>query len=168
MNGPIGDSRALMSRARGEALEFRFKHGYDMPCDALAKRVANINQVYTQRAYMRPFGVSLTTIGVDDEKGPMVYKVDPAGYYCGYLATAAGQKEQEASIWLAKKLKGKKHAPGTWKDVIELGITCLNDVIAVDFRKTDLEVAYVDAEGTFHILTPDEIEERLVAIAEQD
>lgn len=168
MNGPIGDSRALMSRARGEALEFRYKHGYDMPCDALAKRVANINQVYTQRAYMRPFGVALTAIGVDEEKGPQVYKVDPAGYYSGYIATAAGQKEQEVNIWLTKNLKDKKFAPGNWQDVVDLGINCLTDVIAVDFRKTDLEVAYVGPDGVFRVLTPDEIEERLVAIAEQD
>lgn len=38
-----------MNRARGEAAEFRYKNGYEMPCDVLAKRLANINQVYTQR-----------------------------------------------------------------------------------------------------------------------
>lgn len=168
LNGPIGDSRTLMTRARGEALEFRHKHGYDMPCDVLAKRVANINQVYTQRAYMRPLGVAMTLIGVDDERGPQVFKVDPAGYYSGYLATSAGQKEQEATNWLSKKFKNKKYASGNWKDVVEMGITCLSDVVAVDFRKTDLEIAFVGPEGNFRILSPDEIEDRLVAIAEQD
>lgn len=117
---------------------------------------------------MRPFGVALTAIGVDEEKGPQVYKVDPAGYYSGYIATAAGQKEQEVNIWLTKNLKDKKFAPGNWQDVVDLGINCLTDVIAVDFRKTDLEVAYVGPDGVFRVLTPDEIEERLVAIAEQD
>ena len=49
MTGSIADARANVSRARGEAAEFRYKYGYEMPCDALAKRLANINQVYTQR-----------------------------------------------------------------------------------------------------------------------
>lgn len=49
MTGSIADARAAVSRARAEAAEFRYKNGYEMPCDVLAKRLANINQVYTQR-----------------------------------------------------------------------------------------------------------------------
>ncbi|GMM51512.1 proteasome core particle subunit alpha 1 [Starmerella bacillaris] len=168
MNGSIADSRALVARARSEALESRHLHGYEMPCDALAKRIANINQVYTQRAYMRPLGVAMTIIGFDDEKGPLVYKVDPAGHYAGYLATSAGQKEQETANWLARKLKNKDHCDGDWKEVVETGIQCLSEVLSVDFRKNDLEIAYVAEDGIFKVLSSDEIEERLVAIAEQD
>lgn len=49
MTGSIADARASVARARAEAAEFRYKYGYEMPCDVLAKRLANINQVYTQR-----------------------------------------------------------------------------------------------------------------------
>jgi 20S proteasome subunit alpha 1 len=49
MTGSIADARASAMRARGEAAEFRYKNGYEMPCDVLAKRLANINQVYTQK-----------------------------------------------------------------------------------------------------------------------
>lgn len=49
MTGSIADARASVNRARGEAAEFRYKNGYEMPCDVLAKRLANINQVYTQK-----------------------------------------------------------------------------------------------------------------------
>lgn len=49
MTGSIADARNAANRARQEAGDFRYKYGYEMPCDVLAKRMANINQVYTQR-----------------------------------------------------------------------------------------------------------------------
>ena len=41
--------------------------------------------MYTQKAFMRPYGVETILCGVDPEKGPMLYKVDPAGHFYGYL-----------------------------------------------------------------------------------
>ncbi|QSS64798.1 proteasome subunit alpha, partial [Histoplasma capsulatum] len=177
MTGSIADARASVTRAQSEAAEFRYKFGYEMPCDVLAKRLANINQVYTQRAYMRPLGVAITLVSVDSEFGPQLYKCDPAGYYVGYRATASGPKQQDIFNHLEKKLKNKEYAEGSWEDVVELAISTLSTVLSVDFKKNEIEVGIVGGpradgkEGTqteFRSLTEDEIDERLQAISEKD
>jgi 20S proteasome subunit alpha 1 len=50
----------------------------------------------------------MIVLGYDDEHGPQVFKCDPAGYYCGYKATAAGVKQLEANSFLEKKIKKKQ------------------------------------------------------------
>ena len=126
---------------------------------------------------MRPLGVAQILISLDGEYGPQLYKCDPAGYYVGYKATAAGPKQQEVLNHMEKKLKNKDCADGSWEDVVELGISALSTVMSVDFKKTELEVGVVGApkegakegaESSFRILSEEEIDERLQAIAEKD
>ena len=47
----------------------------------------------------------MIVIGIDPEFGPQCFKLDPAGYFVGFHATAAGQKQQEAMNHLEKKWK---------------------------------------------------------------
>lgn len=104
---PSADALSHVNRARGEAAQFKYKFGYAIPPVQLARRMANINQVHTQRAGMRPLGIAMIIIGIDDEEdvGPQIYKIDPAGYFTGYRATAAGTKQTEATNFLEKHYK---------------------------------------------------------------
>jgi len=167
MTGMIADARAQVQRARNEAAEFRYKFGYEIPVSYLAKRVADMSQVYTQHAYMRPLGVSMILISIDEELGPQLYMCDPAGSYVGYKACCAGQKDQETRNFLEKKFKNdpKLDADKT----IKMAITALQTVLAEDFKSTDIEVGIVTSKDRrFRLLSQEEVETHLTEIAERD
>ena len=65
-------------------------------------------------------------IAVDEEAGPQVFKVDPAGFVAGYTACAAGAREQEATNLLEKLLKKKKTE--NEQQVVRLAISALQQV----------------------------------------
>ncbi|KAF9563678.1 proteasome subunit iota [Agrocybe pediades] len=187
MTGLIADARAQVARARSEAAEFRYKYGYEITPDALARRMANINQVYTQRAAMRPLGISMIMIGIDPEFGPQCFKLDPAGYFVGFHATAAGQKQQEAMNNLEKKWKkldngrggedAAKAGQSLDRDaVIEMAIEVMSTVHATDYKPGEIEIGIVSTSedepektrGKWRVMDEAEIEEHLLAYAEKD
>lgn len=51
-------------------------------------------------------------IGTDPELGPQCFRLDPAGYFVGFYATASGQKQQEAMNHLEKKWKKLNNGQG--------------------------------------------------------
>lgn len=105
---------------------------------------------------MRPPGIVTILAGIDDERGPQLFKVDPAGYYVGYKvcaapsckckntnqspmqATTAGAKEQEAVNFLEKKFKNDPLF--TTQQAVELAISTLQHVLSEDLKSTDIEV----------------------------
>ena len=161
-----------VSRLRAEAAQFKFDHGYDVPVRYLAQRAADLAQVYTQHAAMRPLGIAMIIIGIDLEGGkrtPQLFRCDPAGYFVGYKATSAGQKEQEANNFLEKKFKAGACPSLSYDDTVQLGLACLQSVLGSDLKATDVEACVVRNEQLkFTRLTSDEVEAQLTALAERD
>lgn len=165
VTGIPADCHACLQRARMEAADFTFKYGYPVPVHVLARRIADVAQVNTQSASMRPLACVMMLVAVDDERGPQLFKVDCAGHYLPFYATASGSKEQEAVNFLEKKVGDMKDY--SEDETIRCAIMCLGSVLGSDFRGTEIEVGIVSGkQGTFHSLTEEQIEGHLNAIAD--
>ncbi len=140
------DARAQVQRAKMEAADFKYKYGYAITPDLLAKRMANMNQVYTQRAAMRPYGVSMILVGIDPERGPQIFKIDPAGYYVGFRATAAGVKQTEATNFLEKQFKKSSAASSSTTAADNISSTTTATPAAADANASATDTAALEAE----------------------
>ena len=80
--------------------------------------------MYTQSAEMRPLGCIMTLISFDEESGPCLYQIDPAGYYRGYRAISAGVKKTEANNLLEKKIRDSPKLDKT--KTLHLAVECLS------------------------------------------
>ena len=111
-------------------------------------------------------------IGIDvegDKKIPQLYRCDPAGYYVGYKATSAGQKEQEANNFLEKRYKTESNPQLSYDDTVQLALACLQNVLGSDLKASDVEACVTRAEQPkFTRLTNDEVEAHLTALAERE
>mmetsp|Transcript_14535 Transcript_14535/g.21434 ORF Transcript_14535/g.21434 Transcript_14535/m.21434 type:complete len:245 (-) Transcript_14535:100-834(-) len=166
MTGKYADAKAAVERIRQEAFKFQFENGFQIPVGHLAKRCADLSQVFTQHARMRAFGVETILVSIDDVDGPQVFKIDPAGQFFGYKACASGVKMEAAQNYFEKKVKGGTDT--TTEETIRLAILTLQTVLTADFKSDELEVGIVEGEQPFRTLSETEIEAHLVAIAERD
>jgi 20S proteasome subunit alpha 1 len=165
MLGIPSDVRAQVERLRMEANEFEFKNGYAMPVHVLARRIADICQVYTQEASARALACIMLLIGAENEKGAQVFKVDPAGHFLPYKGVSTGKYEPEAMNYLEKKVNELELMDEN--TTVEMAISAMQHVLSSDFKGTEIEVAVVSVGSKFRVLSEAQIEERINAISER-
>lgn len=121
---------------------------------------------------MRPLGTALTLIAIDDERGPQVYKCDPAGHYVGYIAAGTGAKATDVVNHLEKTLKKadqQQYLGETAEDTLQLAVSTLASVLGQEFKASELEIGIVTKENPqFAVLTAEQIDAVLTLIAEKD
>ncbi|MEM2095099.1 MAG: archaeal proteasome endopeptidase complex subunit alpha [Candidatus Caldarchaeum sp.] len=88
--GLNSDARVLVDNARVYSQTLRLSYDEEPLVEAVARRVGDIMQIYTQHAGVRPFGTALLIGGVD-KTGPKLFYVEPSGLVLEYNAWAIGR-----------------------------------------------------------------------------
>ncbi|MEM4573001.1 MAG: archaeal proteasome endopeptidase complex subunit alpha [Candidatus Caldarchaeum sp.] len=88
--GLNSDARVLVDNARVYAQTLRLSYDEEPLVEAVARRVGDIMQIYTQHAGVRPFGTALLIGGVD-KTGPRLFYAEPSGLILEYNAWAIGR-----------------------------------------------------------------------------
>jgi proteasome alpha subunit len=149
-SGLVADARQLVERARVQCQINRITYSDRIPVDALAKRICDFKQSFTQYGGSRPFGTALLIAGVDDN-GRHLYETDPSGAYQSYHAGAIGRGRNTVVDYFESNWKPNL----TLNAAIKMGLEALRESIEAKLNKDAVEVAVIDADG-YRVLSREE------------
>jgi len=164
--GSSADGKFIAQRMRYIAANFSMEKGYEIPIRLLALEYSTFIQLFTQHIGYRILCVITILAGIDEEFGPQIYKIDPAGFYMGFKATAAGPKEQEAITLFEKSVKKTN---GNYKEdqAIETILEVEQTILSKDVKAADIEIVIASTKArTFKKLDVTEIEKFLTKLSE--
>jgi len=100
--GLPADARQLVNFARNESRSYKSFFGTDISGRVLAERTAGQVHMHTLYWYLRPYGAQVMIANYDDESGPQLHMIEPAGTVYKYFGCAMGKGRQGAKTALEK------------------------------------------------------------------
>lgn len=152
-SGLIADARVLMDHARIEAQINRLRYEEPMSVQALAKRIGDIKQLYTQHGGVRPFGTRLLIAGVDGGI-PHLFETDPSGVVAAYKSQAIGGGAPTVVEFLERRYDEGMPL----NDVALLALETLRLVVEGEIDGEKVEMAVIPTKtGKFERLSSEEL-----------
>uniref|UniRef100_A0A8C7AQD2 Proteasome subunit alpha type n=1 Tax=Neovison vison TaxID=452646 RepID=A0A8C7AQD2_NEOVI len=148
MSGLIPDAKTLIDKARVETQNYWFTSNETMTVESVTQAVSNLALQFGEEdadpgVMSCPFGVALLFGGVD-ERGPLLFHMDPSGTFVQCDARAIGSAS-EGSM--------------TLKEAIKSSLIILKQVMEEKLNATNIELATVQPRQNFHMFTKEELEE---------
>lgn len=151
--GLTSDARILIDQARIYAQTNRLTYDEPIDIEVLAKRIGYIEQMYTQYAGVRPFGVSVIFGGVG-KAGNKLFMIDPSGSYWAYRAVAAGIGRETAEGLLKKEYRETLKLD----EAVKLAVKCLVEALRARGEKLEINALVIPYKTKrLRFLTEEEI-----------
>ncbi|MEA3229566.1 MAG: archaeal proteasome endopeptidase complex subunit alpha [archaeon] len=132
--GIVADARVLVDVARVKAQQNKMIYDEPIPVSSIAKFLADRQQLYTQHAGVRPYGVSMLIGGIN--KKPALYETDPSGILMECTAKAVGNKAEKINKYFEEKYKEDMNE----KDAIQFAIDSLKKQSKTDIKNINLVI----------------------------
>ena len=149
--GLSSDARILIDQARIYAQSNKLTYDEPIDVEIVTKRICDIQQMYTQHAGVRPFGVSIIFSGVD-KTGSHVFGTHPSGTYRGYKATALGAGRETVLPMLKEEYK----ADQSLEDSKKLAVKCLVKALEARQLPPRIKIAVIPTATKKLEMLPDE------------
>ncbi|MCX6675918.1 MAG: archaeal proteasome endopeptidase complex subunit alpha, partial [Methanothrix sp.] len=164
-SGLVADARVLIDRARVESQINRLVYDEPIGVEALAKKICDFKQQYTQYGGVRPFGTALLIVGAEEDR-TRLFETDPSGALLEYKATGIGAGRAAVMETFEEKYKEDLKMD----DAVLLGLEALYKASEgkVDAATTEIGIIKL-ADKKFYKLTEREVAEyvdRMKAIVE--
>jgi proteasome alpha subunit len=158
--GLSSDARILIDQARIYAQSNKLTYDEPIDVEVVTKRICDIQQMYTQHAGVRPFGVSIIFGGVD-KTGSRVFGTHPSGTYRGYKATALGAGRETVLAILKEEYKEDM----TLEKTLELTVKCLIKALEARQLPPRIKIAVIPATTKkMEMLTDEKLETYIKAL----
>lgn len=141
-SGLVGDARSLVDRARIECQINRVTYDEQMDVEALAKKLGDHMQTYTQFGGARPYGTALLIAGISDGEGRL-FETDPSGTLLEYKATGIGIGRNA----VMKVFEEEYNFESSTNDCIMLGIRALHDATEGKFDVNMVEIGIIEMDN---------------------
>merc|ERR1712070_704669 len=108
----------------------------------MARHIARVQQKYTQRGGVRPFGVTSMLAGFDEDGTPQLWQTEPSGNYSAWKATATGRSAKNTLEFLEKNYpkEGENYAAPPKMDAIKLAVRALSEVVESGSKNIDIAI----------------------------
>jgi len=152
-SGLVGDARSLVDRARIESQINRVTYDEKIDVEALAKRLCDHMQTYTQFGGARPYGTALLIAGVSDGQSRL-FETDPSGTLLEYKATGIGIGRPAAMKVFEDEYR---YEMGIHESIL-LGLKALQEATEGKFDVNTVEIGVIEEKSpVFRKMSKEEV-----------